>query len=234
MSRLSEFATRNPGLKLFALLLAIGIWLVFVPEEKTYSEKTLAVPLETRNIPRDLELVEKPASTIDVTVRAPNRLLNAINPSDVHVLLDLEKASKYQTGYPLNRTMVILPQGAEVVKINPNQVNLVLEPAHEVTLNVVPVIIGRPAEGFRQAKISVAPSEVVVRGPESRISARDTVTTSPVDITGLTQSAVFTVDLIMPKPELRVVSGPVRARVSVIIVPEDEASEPPPPVKKKK
>jgi len=181
------------------------------------------VPLETRNVPRDMELVEKPAATVDITVRAPNRLLNQISPSNIYARLDLERATPFQKDYPLNVSAIILPPGAEVVRIVPNQVSLRLEPAREIKLAVYPLIIGRPAEGFRVAAIEVVPDQVLVRGPESKIRDRDRVTTTPVDVGGLSQPAVFDADLIMPKPELRAISALNRVKVTVRI--ESEAVE---------
>ncbi len=218
-----DIFVRNWALKLLAFFIALVLWLLLVPEDKVYSEKTLVVPLETRNVPRDMELVEKPAATVDITVRAPNRLLNQISPSNIYARLDLERATPFQKDYPLNVSAIILPPGAEVVRIVPNQVSLRLEPAREIKLAVYPLIIGQPAEGFRVAAIEVVPAQVLVRGPESKIRDRDRVTTTPVDVGGLSQPAVFDADLIMPKPELRAISALNRVKVTVRI--ESEAVE---------
>lgn len=220
---LRDVFVRNWALKLLAFFIALVLWLLLVPEDKVYSEKTLVVTLETHNVPREMELVEKPAATVDITVRAPNRLLNQISPSNVYARLDLERATHFQKDYPLNKSMVILPPGAEVVRIVPNQVSLRLEPARELKLDVYPLIIGQPAEGFKVADVEVIPPQVLVRGPETKIRERDRVTTTPVDVTGLSQPAVFEADIIMPKPELRAVSVLSQVKVSVKI--ESEAVE---------
>jgi len=215
--RSRNLIVRNWPLKLLAFFVALVIWLVFVPETKVNAEKTLAVRLEVRNVPRDMELVEKPIETVDITVRAPRLILNEITPSNVFARLDLERASVFQKDFPLRPGMVILPPGAEVVAITPNQVSLKLEAAREVRLEVFPVIVGDPAEGFRVSRVEVSPAQVLVRGPESKVRTRDRVTTTPVDVTGLSQSAVFEREIIMPKPELRAVSPFGQVKVSVQI-----------------
>ncbi|MBN2245444.1 MAG: hypothetical protein JW755_06335, partial [Candidatus Aminicenantes bacterium] len=86
---LKNLVFRNFGLKLFSFLLALVLWLALIPEEKIFSEKTVTVPLEIYNTPPQMELVEKPAPTVDVRVRAPNRLLNEINSATVRAILDL-------------------------------------------------------------------------------------------------------------------------------------------------
>jgi YbbR domain-containing protein len=223
---LKRFFVRNKREKLISIVLALALWLVLVPQDKIVSEKTLTVPLEVRNIPDNLEIVDRPLATVDVTVRAPNRLLNQITPSTLSARLDLEKATLYQQEYPLNKTMISLPPGAEVIDVRPNKVILKLEETKEASLNVHPSIRGRVAPGYRIAKIEFEPRQVVVCGPESKVRARDSVSTAPVDITGLDRSAVFDVDLILPRPELRLVSAQTTVRVSIAIEEDkDEAGE---------
>jgi YbbR domain-containing protein len=222
---LKRLLFRNGRQKLISIVLALIVWLALVPQDKIVSEKTLTVTLEMRNIPDNLEIVDRPLSTVDVTVRAPNRLLNQITPSTLSARLDLEKATVYQREYPLNKTMISLPPGAEVIDVRPNKVILKLEETKEASLNVHPSIRGRVAPGYRIAKIDFEPRQVIVRGPESKVRSGDSVTTAPVDISGLDHSAIFDVDIILPRPELRLVSAQTSVRVSVVI--EEDKDEAP-------
>ncbi len=220
-----DLFTRNRGLKLFSLLLAFVLWLILIPEEKTYSERTLTVPLETRNIPADMELVERPAGTVDVTVRASNRLLDEISPASVTARLDLERASIYQEMYPLNASTIAVPQGAEVVAISPNMVRLKLEKTRQMDLEVAPMVVGKVAEGFRIAKVEVTPARVPVKGPESKIRTHDRLTTSPIDVSGLARSATLEADIILSRPDLRLATPLTRVRVDITL--EEDKRTPP-------
>lgn len=212
-----DFLLRNWGLKLFSLALAFLLWLSFIPEEKIFSEKTLTIPLETRNIPADLELVEKPEATVDVTLRAPNRLINEISAANVYVKLNLEKATIFQQEYPLSETMISLPPGAEVVRITPNKVKLKLEKTKEAFLDIVPNIIGTVKEGYSIVKIDVVPPRVQVKGPESKVREKDRITTTPIDVSDLDRSASFEADLILPRPDLRLATSRSRVQVRILI-----------------
>ena len=212
-----DLFTQNWGLKLLSLFLALLIWLVLIPEEKTYSDKTLTVPLETRNVPPDIELVEKPAATIEITVRARNRLLNELSSSGVSARLDLERASVYQDIYPLNRSMITVPPGAEVVDISPNMVRLKLEKTKQMDLEIVPMIVGKVNEGLRVVRIEVTPARVPVRGPESKIRIKDKVSTSPVDVSNLTQSTTVEADIILPRADLRLATTLTKVRIQIIL-----------------
>lgn len=225
---LTRWFVRDWKLKLVSLVLAMCLWLILVPSEKMYSEKALTIPLETRNIPTGLEIVEKLTATIDVTLRAPNRLLDEIGPSGLVARIDLDRATVLQQEYPLNNSMIAVPPGAEVVKITPNKVTIKLERTAEATLDLHPTVRGKAAPGFRIARTEIEPSSVRVRGAESRVRGKEAATTAPVDASGLAESTVFEVDIILPRPELRLISPQTGARVTVHVEPDKGAAKAPP------
>ncbi len=213
IEKIRKFFTRNLGLKLISFLFALVLWFSLIPEEKSFSEKTLTVPLELHNIPSDMELIERPIQTVDVTIRAPNRLIPQLSSANVHTVLDLQKATVAQEEYSLNRNMVSIPEGAEVKEIYPSKINLRFEKSREIMLDVKPNIIGELPEGYVLLQTEAVPPQVLVKGPESIIDAQEVVRTSPVDISGLTQSTEIEADLILPDPDLTLTS----ARNTVLI-----------------
>ncbi len=220
---LKNLFLKNWGLKLFSLLLAIILWLTLIPEEKIFSEKALSISLEPHNVPPNMELVEKPPDKIDVVIRAPRRYIDQITPTNVVAKLNLENASVIQEDYTLNETMISIPAGAKatVIKITPNTVNLKLEQTKEVLLIVEPVTIGKLSQGLRIEKIKVDPSEVRVRGPESKVRDDYKVRTSPINISGLLQTTEVEADLILPSPNLRFASSLHRVKVTIFIQEEN-------------
>lgn len=230
---LKRLFVRDWKLKAVSLALALVVWLVLVPADKVLSEKAFTVPLETRNVPRDLEIVEKDVSSVDIRVRAPNRMLAEISPSDLVARLDLERATVYQQEYPLNKSMFVTPPGAEVVNVTPSKATIRLEKTAEAALEISPATWGKVAQGFAVSRVDVVPAKVPVRGPESKLTQRDTVTTAPVNITGLSETTVFYVDIILPKAELRLASAQTSARVTIHIAPVDGDAAPPAAKKKK-
>ena len=219
---------RNWELKLLSLFLAFVLWLSLIPEEKTFSEKTLTIPLETHNIPADMELVEKPDPTVDVTIRAANRMINEIGAANVFVKLNLSSATVFQQEYPLDESMISLPAGAEVIRISPTKVRLKLERTEEVLLDIVPTIIGQAQEGYGVSKIEITPPRVLVKGPESKVREKDKVSTSPINISELSASTEVEADLILPKPELRLASPRARIRVKIFLEEIRPAGKPDP------
>ena len=214
---LRDLFLNNWALKLLALTLAFILWLSLIPEERTFSEKTVSVPLEALNVPGGMELVEKPSTAVDVSIRAPNSIIDTITAANVFAKLDLAEASVFQQEYPLHEGMISIPPGGQVVRISPNKVRLKLERTQEMLLEVVPVIVGKPKEGRAIAKLELSPSRVRVEGPESKLRERDRVTTSPVNVSGIETTTVFAADLILPRPELRLVGSPTRVQVRVVL-----------------
>jgi YbbR domain-containing protein len=211
---------KNWGLKVFSVLMAFILWLVLVPQEKVLVEKTLSVPLEAYNIPARMELVEKPLPTVEVTIRAPNRLINQITGSNLAIRLDLENAIPFQEDYPLYPDMLNLPSGAEVVRIFPSRVHLRLEETKTLTLSVVPTVLRdtlRP--GYRLEKVEVTPDQVQVTGPRTKFNAGDKVRTVPIDLAPFTQTTEIQADLILPRPDLRLAANQMRVKVRLVIQP---------------
>ena len=223
---LTHWITRDWKLKLVSLGLALGLWLLLVPAEKVSSEKSLTIPLATRNVPAGLEIVERPVATIDITLRAPNRLLDEIGPSGLVASVDLERATVLQQEYQLNTSMIAVPPGAEVVSISPGKVTIKLEKTAGATLEVHTTLRGKPAPGFRVARTEIAPASIAVQGPESRVRGAEAASTAPVDVSGLTESTVFDADIILPRPELRFVTSRTSARVTVHIEADKAAAKP--------
>ena len=156
------YLTKNWGLKLVSFILAFVLWLTLIPEEKKSTERRLTVNLEIHNIPPQMRLMERPPPTVDVTVRAPNRLLPQISNVNVHVALDLADATVDQTQYALSRAIVSVPAGAEVKEIFPSQVGLKLEMTREASAEVEVDLIGSPQEGIKIIKAECSPSQVMI------------------------------------------------------------------------
>ena len=208
---------KNWGLKLFSFLLALILWLTLITPEKVFSDKWLTIPLELHNIPPEMELMEKPLATIDVKIRASKSLINDITPANVHAVLNLEKASLDQEDYPLNKSMISIPSGAEVREIRQSLVGLKLERTREILLDVEANIIGELKEGLKVENIGIFPPQVLIKGPESKVKEDYKVRTSPIDISALTETTELEADLILPNPDLRLASAQTKVRVRILI-----------------
>jgi len=229
---LKNIFVKNWGLKLFSFLLALVFWVTIIPEEKLSFEKKLTVTLEPYNLPAGMVIMENLPPTIDVTIKAPHRLIDEITPETVQARLELGTARVEQTEFAINPDMIRRPQGAEVKEIFPSHVRMRLERSKEIMLKVEENLVGQLPENLELISVDVIPSEISIIGPESKLKETYTVKTSPIDLSLLTESIEIETDLLLPDPDLRVAS--YETIISVRIMVEIKNPEEEIPEKKKK
>lgn len=222
---LRDIFIRNWGLKLFSFLIALVLWLSFIPEEKIFSEKTVTVPLELHNIPADIDVVESPIAFVAVKIRASRRLISQIVAADVIAALDLKQVKVNQENFPLTPEMIMVPVGVEVKTVSPSQVLIKMEAIEEVFLKVEAVFENKMPEGYKLIEYNLIPSEVPVRGPSSKFKDSDTLKTQPIDRSNLTASREIVVGLILPNSDLSWVSAQREVRVMIQIEKINGAAE---------
>ncbi len=64
--------------------------------------------------------------------------------------------------------------------------------------NIIPDVGGQPASGYRVLSISVEPTSVFVQGRPTQLNLLSQLRTEPIDITGLTETFVTQISLVLP------------------------------------
>ena len=195
----------NTPLRLASLALAAGLW--FVIAGRQTAERGVPVPVELRNVPRDLELTGDAVNAVDVRVRASPGLINSLESGKVLATIDLAGAEEGERIVQLTPGMIQVPFGFRVVKITPSLLTLNLERTQRKTIPVRPRVIGRPATGFEVAEVASVPAEVVVAGPRSRIQEIESAFTEPVSVEGASRTATEIVNVGLEDPLLRLEGG---------------------------
>jgi YbbR domain-containing protein len=114
----------------------------------------------------------------------------AVDASGLNIDQDVDLEAIDETGAPVPGVEV-LPQTAHV------SIEVARELAY-ATLPVVPVITGSPASGYRVAAVTVSPTTVTVSGEATSVTPLSSVSTLPVDVTGLTGPLDTSVDADLP------------------------------------
>ncbi|HEV8534217.1 MAG TPA: CdaR family protein [Candidatus Limnocylindria bacterium] len=94
----------------------------------------------------------------------------------------------------------------------------VLPTATTRTVAVVPAIRGLVASGYWITRVSVDPTVVTVRGENAVLSSIDQVSTSTIDVAGLTDDRTFQVPLLLPAPGTSLIKA-AQATVIVSVAP---------------
>jgi YbbR domain-containing protein len=206
-------------LRLASLALAAGLW--FVIAGRQTAERGLAVPVELRNVPHDLELTGEAVNSVDVRVRASPGLIDSLDSGKVLATIDLGGAREGEKIVQLSAAQIQVPFGFRVVKITPSLLTLKLESTQRKTIPVRPRLIGRPAAGFEVSELTSEPAEVRIAGPRSRVGEIESAFTEPVSVDAARDTRQEWVNVGIEDPLLRLEAGS-RVRVTAHV---REASE---------
>ncbi len=171
------------GLKLVSLLLGFSLWYAVAREQE--AEFSLSIPVELRDLPEGLEVVEESVQQVEVRLRGPAENLRRLTAQDVHLGVELQDAEPGERIAYLTPREVTAPFGARVMRVTPTSVRLVLDRTVRRTVEVIPRVVGSPAEGFELHHVELAPPTIDVEGPSSRVEGLAQVTTEPVSMDGL-------------------------------------------------
>jgi YbbR domain-containing protein len=171
------------GIKLLSVLLGFSLWYAVAREQE--AEFSLSIPIELRDLPEGLEVIEESVQQVEVRLRGPAEILRRLTPQDVYVGIDLKEAEAGERLAYLSPREVAAPFGSRVMRVTPTSVRLVLDKTVKRTVEVIPRVVGSPAEGYELYNIDLSPRSIEVVGPSSHVSGLEQVTTEPVSVDGL-------------------------------------------------
>lgn len=210
--KIVALAGSNAGLKALALIIAVGLWIAGHRDV----ERAIEVPVEFRNIPQDLMVMDSRVDYVVVRLAGPRTLISTLDAEGMRLTLDLNGAKPGSVSYPLSGDSFNLPRGATITRITPPVVHLRLEPVARRTLPVSVRLSGKPANGYRVGQTSVAPEAVSVEGPAEDVRRLTTVETVPVDIEQHRASVKRRVRLSADGKPLTLVPDQVEAVVTIV------------------
>jgi len=199
---MTGWITHNPGWKLLSLALAVLLWLAFVGDPEVAA--SASVPVQYRNLPKDLEMSSDVVEKMHLEIRGPSGKLRAAQLADLAVVLDLGGVTR-----PGQRTFTIapgninLPSGVTLLRAVPAQVRLQFE---QLLTRDVPVEVrfsAAPPEGYQIGEQVVDPPRVRILGPESRVESVISVQTDPIDLSATVGRRDFRVPTSVTDPQVR-------------------------------
>ena len=176
--KIVSLAGSNFGLKVLALIIAAGLWVAGHRD----TERAIEVPLEFRNIPGDLMVMDNRVDYVVLRVMGPRTSVSTLDADNLKHSLDLDGAKSGLLSYPLTANDFNVPRGVTVARITPPVIHLRLEPIAKRTLPVSVRLSGKPMAGYRIARTVVRPENVSVQGPAEEVRRLATIETVPVDV----------------------------------------------------
>jgi YbbR domain-containing protein len=208
---------RTWGLRLLALGIAIGFWFsVSFEDREVLSERAIEASV-SYNRPRGFVMLDT-VESVNVRVRGSSKQVRQLNPYMVSVQVDLPGAEGQAT-VSLGPENVLMPEGLEVVAIDPNYIRVELEKEISKRITVVPEILGEAAPGSRVDKPEVFPNQVLVIGPASLLARTRSLGTRPISLAGRSATFEETVAVVAPNALIQIVQ-PSKVSVRVPIEPQ--------------
>ena len=227
---------RTWGLRLLALGIAIGIWFNASVEDRLVTSEKVVEAGVAYNRPSGFFLIN-PVQTVNVRVSGTKKAIRRLSPYMVNVSVDLGRSQVGPANIPLTADNVSVPDGLDVVTIEPNTIRVDLEKEVTQRVPVIPNLVGEPAAGSTAQAPEVLPAQVQVVGPEPVLSRLDSLSTGPVSLEGHSVTFEETASVLAPDPLIQIVQ-PTQVTVRVPIQPTpsrpDTVKKTPKPREKRK
>lgn len=193
--------TTNLAPKIISFVLVLVLWAFIGGQPR--AEIWLAVPLEYRNMPANMEIVGEMTNRVEVGIRGPRTVISTITPDQLRAHVNLSQALTGLNYIRLTPENIRVPLGAEITKIDPSSVRIRLE---EVKSRIIPVkvhLIGKLSPPLRLKSVMVVPPSIVLQGPEGALKKVREIFTEPVDMSDLKEDTKISLGIEINSPQLR-------------------------------
>jgi len=215
LNHLKALLLDNYLIKIAALAFAVILW--FYVNSKGGVEMEIAVPLKLKNVPSDLVVVGDMISDVNVRIKGHERILQGITAQGPSAVLDLTGAREGDNVYFLDPSVMAVPSNIQITRITPRRVVIRTEALIKKTVQVSARVDGKPAAGYRIARVEVTPVSVTVEGARSVVDPLTQLVTYPVDVTGVRKTLILETKLNLLGKDLQVIDKePIQVKVHFV------------------
>jgi len=185
---LKRLMLNNLGLKTGALVLAVLVWGIISGRERTFSEKTLKIPVEVFNVSDNAEVVSLRPEEVTVSLRGASKFVAAVTTESNPIKIDLKNVKESSKLNYFAEDYLEIPDGVQLISIHPKMIEVYVE---EFATKDVPIKIrfrGRLPEPLKLKAARVVPDRVTIIGYKSQINGIDVVLTEEVNLNEVGQS----------------------------------------------
>ncbi|HIJ78049.1 MAG: CdaR family protein [Desulfobulbaceae bacterium] len=205
---------QNWVLKLLSLFFAVFLWFFVVGEDKV--DTNVIIPVEIVNLPRDLVVSNQFKKQLEVTISGPRGLINGVNRQHISRTINLSKADPGTVVVKNETDSIPFPRGINVLRIQPNNITLLLDRLIEKEFVITAKTTGKPDNNFELKNVKLTPRSLKINGPQSIIGKDDSFNTKPIDITDRTKSFDTQISLDL-EPEILNLIGDTVVDAEVVI-----------------
>lgn len=200
---------------LASFLLITAVWFGFTRGLETLT--TLEVPLEYINRRSQMEIVETSTNSVHLTLSGSVALIKSLNPEQLHVKLDLEKAQLGEYTLKILPTAITLPPGLSLKGVEPESVRITTDLPAEKRLPVQIDWQGKLAGDLVLSSATVTPATIQVAGWSRTLSALATLYTEKVPLDAISGPGKHSVNLLLP-PDITRLSSPSDSPIRITYI----------------
>ncbi|WP_028129034.1 YbbR-like domain-containing protein [Selenomonas sp. AE3005] len=166
IARFRNLVQHNLAAKIVAVLVAVILWGYVMNDQNPSIEGSFNAQVKLINVPDGYKVIQS-TETIKITVKGPRSLFAANGDKNFQAHVDMQEAKSGKGSY---KVKVDMPQGFELVEVQPDTVDVELDPIVRRKVRADISVNGSPASGVTVAKVSQASAEVMIEGPSKAVS----------------------------------------------------------------
>ncbi len=161
----------NTAAKIISIFLAFILWFYITGDTRDpgpmESSRTFdRLPIAVYNL-ADFHAITEMEREVDIVLRGTSEDLANITPDNLDIYVDLSGLGE---GEHTVRVRTSIPPDVKIQNISPSSITVVIEEIVTSQLDVIPVLMGEPGEGFITGEVTVEPQYVMVKGTRNVLS----------------------------------------------------------------
>jgi YbbR domain-containing protein len=179
----------NLGTIILSLLLAVVVWIAATLQDDPFTVKEfLNIPITQVNEPANTVIYEPVAERVNITVRAPQSVLQDLKVTDFKATMSLAIVEPgVRASVPI--TVTSDNQGVRIESVDPARQDVLLEEIRTITMPVKLQEQGQVAIGYQSVSPVITPDQVTIQGPTPLVAQVVSVTAS-IDLQGAKDNIV--------------------------------------------
>ncbi len=181
------------------------VWFSFAKGLETLT--SLEVPLEYINRDARMEILSASNNTVRLHLSGSGTLISSMRPDQVKVKIDLGNAVNGENDFTITSNSIALPPGVRLNRIEPSQVQVVLDFPIAKELPIQVDWVGTLPEGLILKSVVVDPAKLKVMGAGRILSRISTLYTRKVQLENLRTSGRITIALALEPASLQIIDN---------------------------
>lgn len=186
---MKKWITNNLGLKILALLVSVGLWIIAININDPVSENTYTVNVSLQNAGvlssagKYFEVKDN-SDRIKVVVRGTRTALSQFNQADIVATADLSKITEDNL-VPIDLSTTKQSDKIEGIRSDSQYVKLALEDVRRLQMPIEVKVLNDPQDGYILGSTQTSQNVVIISGPESIINQVESAAVE-IDVSGAT------------------------------------------------